>query len=258
VGHLQASKWPDQGGTDVLEAHDVTFFSHLPQLHPGDAILITAPCRTWSYRTLAGQPVPAGSPVADQADPTLVLITCYPSDALFRTNQRYVLTATLTAASNTANPGLPHTPSGDSITAAIPVALSTSDLTPDTTGLPLGRLRLSDAADPTGLKSRGGLQASDQAGRLLAAAEQAASTGHADWWHTIAPQLPYNQSAPLSGPPRWSTSSRINITITADDGRITGGSLTGTVDTSAGACQVTVNVIVDNNVMTINGVSVTE
>jgi sortase (surface protein transpeptidase) len=79
----------------VLEAHDVTFFANIPRLRAGDTITITAPCRSWTY-TVGGAAVQAEYPVANQPEPTLVLITCYPGDALFRTNQRYVLTASLT------------------------------------------------------------------------------------------------------------------------------------------------------------------
>lgn len=93
VGHDPASSWQAGPGTVVLDAHDVTWFHHLPRLHPGDMIRIVDPCDTVRYRVEAARVEPAGTPVVDRPG-QLVLVTCYPLDALFYTDQRYVLTAT--------------------------------------------------------------------------------------------------------------------------------------------------------------------
>lgn len=93
VGHDPASSWQARSGTVVLDAHDVTWFHYLPRLHPGDMISVVDPCDTVRYRVDSARVEPAGTPVANRSG-MLVLVTCYPLDALFYTNQRYVVTAT--------------------------------------------------------------------------------------------------------------------------------------------------------------------
>jgi sortase A len=93
VGHDPASSWQAGAGTVVLDAHDVTWFHDLPRLHPGDMISIVNPCEAVRYRVLNALVEPAGTRVTNRPG-RLVLVTCYPLDALFYTSERYVLTAT--------------------------------------------------------------------------------------------------------------------------------------------------------------------
>ncbi len=92
VGHDPASAWPAGTGTVVLDGHDVTWFHRLPRLRPGQVVSVVDPCETVRYRVVSSRVVPAGTPVANLAG-RLVLVTCYPLDALFFTTQRFVLTA---------------------------------------------------------------------------------------------------------------------------------------------------------------------
>jgi len=127
VGHDPGSSWQGGAGTVVLDAHDVTWFHDLPQLHPGDMISIVNPCETVRYRVLNARVEPAGTPVENRPG-RLVLVTCYPLDALFYTSERYVLTATetgvLTATSARRSPLTPP-----------PIAVPSSGVPPSWAGV---------------------------------------------------------------------------------------------------------------------------
>src|SRR5580658_5709248 len=85
VGHDPSSAWPGPPGTMVLEAHDVTWFSGIDGLHPGDVITYTGECHLFKYQVTSREVVRAGTPVDSTANPTMGLVTCYPLNALFFT-----------------------------------------------------------------------------------------------------------------------------------------------------------------------------
>jgi len=54
------------------------------------------PCQTFTYQVTGHQVVQKGSPVySPSTESLLVLETCYPTNALFLTDQRYLVTAQL-------------------------------------------------------------------------------------------------------------------------------------------------------------------
>ena len=225
VGHLGTSRWPDQGGTDVLEAHNVTFFARLPRLRPGATVTLTARCRSWTYTVRSGRVVAEGTPVRDRAAPTLVLVTCWPTDALYFTDHRYVVTAALSAV-RIAAPVLPGAAPPTAPTAALPPALAHQDLGPDRVGIPLGTLHVSDPAAPRDDRGALAFAASGQAVRLLVAGELAARRDRAGWWRVLAPRLPWVRAAPLAG---LTWAGRLDTVLAADHGRITGVTMSGPV-----------------------------
>lgn len=95
VGHDPASSWPSVQGTSVLFAHDVTWFSGISKLQRGEVIVFRDACWSYTYAVSGHSIVAQGTELMTQATPTLYLVTCWPSDALFFTPQRYVLTARL-------------------------------------------------------------------------------------------------------------------------------------------------------------------
>ena len=223
VGHLDGSRWPDEGGTDVLEAHNVTFFTHLPSLNGGDLITITSRCRSWTYRVQSGVTVAAGTPVPDLAAPTLVLVTCSPTDALYYTDKRYVVTASLVGAANAA-PTLPPAPVEHAVEARIPKALAARDLEANANGIYLGRLTAHDRYQKY---SVGVLGQAEQAEHLLVAARIAAQENRHDWWHVLAPEVPW-RSARLLAYGDWT--GALDISFDVLHGHLTDGHLTGHLD----------------------------
>ena len=93
VGHDAQSVWPGVHGAAVFLAHDVSYFVHLNELKPGDLITYATACNTVKFRVSSQQVVAAGSPVSNTADPSLVLDTCWPPNALFFTPDRLLIRA---------------------------------------------------------------------------------------------------------------------------------------------------------------------
>jgi LPXTG-site transpeptidase (sortase) family protein len=233
VGHLNGSRWPDEGGTEVLEAHNVTFFTHLPSLNRGDLITITSRCRSWTYRVQSGVTVAAGAPVPNLAAPTLVLVTCSPTNALYYTNKRYVVTAPLVRAANAA-PTLPPAPVEHAVQASIPNALTARELGPNANGIYLGKLT---AHDPYQKYSVGVLGQAEQAEHLLVAARIAAQENRRDWWRVLAPEVPW-PSALLLAYGSWT--GALDISLDVPHGVLTGGQLTGHLTGRNGTRAITV------------------
>lgn len=231
VGHLDTSRWPDQSGTTVLEAHDVTFFSHLDHVRPGQSITLTDGCRRWTYTTERTAVVAQGSPVPALTAPTLDLITCWPTTALYYTHQRYLLTATLTTTTTT-GPGVaaPTTPA--EIRPALPPELVNRDLGPDTVHLPLGDLIIDPRLDASWRQSTGPLNASNATVELAVAAYLARGNAHADWWPTLAPTVPPAELAAVRQPFTWAGPATIRIIGTGT--KPTGSTLHVNIRTSSG------------------------
>lgn len=229
VGHLDGSRWPDQGGTVVLEAHDVTFFARLEDLKPGATITLTAPCRTWTYRLDHAQVVPKGAPISDQTDPTLVLVTCWPTNALYYTNHRYVVHAALVSAS-TASRVLSAPPTLAAAQPVLPAQLQHADLGVDRLGIPLGEL----TSDPglAGQFSQSAAAYADTAAveHLLVAALLTGRAQDRTGWSVLAPDLPYSVLAPFSQPGDAVTwRSAVNVHLTGAALHVTGGTASGLV-----------------------------
>jgi sortase A len=97
-GQAVNSATPGESGTTLISAHRDTHFRVLKDLRLGDEVIVDTPQRTWHYRV-------AGSEIIDVrherlvSSPwrhTLVLLTCYPFNALAPGgSKRYVVSAEL-------------------------------------------------------------------------------------------------------------------------------------------------------------------
>lgn len=106
VGHDPASAWPNSAGTSVLFAHDVTWFSGIDGLAPGSKVVFQDSCWTYTYAVVSHRVVPEATELLTQAQPTVYLVTCWPSDALYYTPDRYVIQAKLVGESRSPQGGL--------------------------------------------------------------------------------------------------------------------------------------------------------
>jgi sortase A len=229
VGHDPGSAWPGQPGTIVLAAHDVTWFSSIGRLRPGDVLQYITPCRTYSYQVTAYHIVRAGSPVYTTAASRIVLDTCYPFDALYLTNSRYLVYADLTSARPThpltaapAQPPPPQVPA--------PARLAAQGLGPDQNDAPLGTLTI------TGSPSAGWRQSSaplDVQFAVLAAyfgVIHSAGQGEISWWADLAPSVPASAAEPIWGGVLSGYDTRLDIAIAVDGNQATGATLSAVVD----------------------------
>lgn len=227
VGHLATSPWPGAGGNTVLDAHDVTFFRSIDLLRPGDAILLVGPCSTWHYEVSRSAILDQARIVATGAGSHVVLVTCWPTDALFYTTRRFVLVARLSTVTPTLA-GPPARPSLPAVAAALPPELVSLHLDATTAGIPLGTLVLRGSYRPSWLSSSRPLQASDAATHLLEGAIVVARTRDARAWAVIAPGAPFASIEPLAGPITWT--SPVQVTIVGNGVRVAGAVLGATVD----------------------------
>lgn len=221
VGHVSASSWPDRGGTVVLAAHDVTFFTHVDRLRTGDRLVVTAPCRSWVYRVRSGRVVRQGTAIPDSPVPTLVLVTCWPTTALFYTDHRYVVTATL-AAAGTAGRVLPASTDAalPAVRPALPRGSDPRTLTATAGGVPMGSLHTDPRLAARWRQSGRQLQAVDAATAVFVAATRAVRGGQTSAWRTVAPGQPL-PADPLG---RWSYAAPVQVDV-----RGSGVTLTGVV-----------------------------
>ncbi len=232
VGHLPGSSWPDLGGTSVLEAHDVTFFARLAALKPGETVEVTAPCRQWIYRVASGRVVRKGTPIVDTPAPTLVLVTCWPTNALYLTNSRYVLIAELTATTNTDSSTIERIAPTIVPTALVPPGVTIRDVTTDAVGVPEGTLTVTGSMDPAASASPRALAAINNAFAVFDVGLIAAEHGDGAWWMTAtSPAHPVALFAalPLRGVrPLWR--EPVNLTLTGAGSTIRAADLTGIVE----------------------------
>ncbi len=198
VGHVPASSWPGSPGTSVLAAHDVTWFSRIVQLQPGDTVSVVTPCRTFDYTVSDHRVVPAGSPIVQSAGQQLALITCYPLDALFLTSQRYLLDATLTRVVDAGSPTSAVLPGAAPVVPA-PAPLVAQGLDLDHNPAPLGTLAVTGSPDAGWQESAAPLDDEAAVLELYFAAVRAAEQDQPSWWAAIAPTVPFSAAAPLVG-----------------------------------------------------------
>lgn len=94
-GHTTTSALPGESGTTVISGHRDTHFRFLRELEVGDRLLLETPTGDYRYRVDHHQVVDhRQAAIADHGE-RLVLVTCYPFDALLPGGPlRYVVEAT--------------------------------------------------------------------------------------------------------------------------------------------------------------------
>ncbi|MHB8219387.1 MAG: class D sortase [Acidimicrobiales bacterium] len=242
VGHDPSSVWPGQSGTSVLLAHDVSYFVHVNALKPGDQIVYRTACTTVRYTVSGHQVVHQGAPVPDSTAPSLVLDTCYPSDALFFTTQRYLVQATESGISTAPGrsdrrSGKGHAQGGSAVSAytvAAPASLVSQGLTLQQNEAPMGTMTLSGAPTPMWEQSPGPLDLEAAALEAYFGGIHAAGQDRTDWWDAIA-ETGVGPPAPLLGAQITGHDAPLDVTIRSTHGVATQVVLSTVVTISGGA-----------------------
>lgn len=256
VGHEDGTSWPDQVGTDVLAAHDVTFFARISELRPGRTITLSDACRTWTFRVQGGQVVKAGSPVSrSTTGRPLVLVTCYPTNALYYTNTRYVLTAQFIGVTQAVPSKVPDL-TGEPLVLPPGLPSDPAALSVDTVGIPLGTLTFGPNLSQQWKESKLGFQASNAATHLMVAGWDAARDRDLPEWNTLAPSVPINNATTATnGSLRWA--SLADVAVDGSGSAASGTTITAAVTVVHGgyrrAYRLTVSATVSpKNVLTIS------
>jgi len=235
VGHVTGSVWPDEPGTTLLAAHDVSYFSQIDKLQVGQTVTFSTPCITYVYTVTGHQIVAAGSPLySTSSQSLLVLETCYPLNALFITSQRYLVTASLQrdVATGAKLPTAPAVPAAPTVPA--PTALAAQGLTLDDNDVQLGVLNL--AGTPSSSWQQSPAPLTDEAAALADyfAGLRSAEQGQSTWWAQLAPAVPFTASHALQGAHMTYVGS-LTPTLEADGDTLTGAEIDVSMDVSGGS-----------------------
>ena len=234
VGHVPTSAWPGTSGTTVLTAHDVSWFSQIDHLRVGGTVDYVTACHTYRYTVTGHQVVPTGSPVYNTAAPRLVLVTCYPLNALFLTPERYLVAATLgSVGSGGSAITVPPAGSGQ-LTTSLPASLAAQVGARVTTTAPLGRLTLAGDPDQAWRQSVAPVNAAGSVLTLYFGALQVAGSGSASTWAGVAPGVPLADARPLEGARVTAVPGPVTPTLTVAGSTVISATVTAAVRLSGG------------------------
>jgi sortase A len=253
VGHVTGSAWPGQPGTSVLSAHDVTWFSRIGGLRPGDLLKYVTPCRTYTFQVTGHQVVAAGSPVYTTAASEIVLDTCYPFNALYLTSTRYLVYGDLTRAEPTSPLAVPP-PGPPAPRVPAPAQLAAEGLDLDHNRVPLGTLTLTGS--PSASWRQSGAPIAVEAAALTAyfGAIRSAEQGKRSWWADLAPSVSPAAAAPVWRGDLSGYGTPLSITLRVDGGQAAGATLSALVTTrSAGTFDLSVRETLISGTLLVTG-----
>lgn len=231
VGHNPASVWPGQNGNAVLAAHDVSYFTGLPQLVSGDTIRYVTPCTTYVFEVSAHSVVRSGSPVYDTPTPTLTLVTCWPTDALWFTPDRYLVTADEVSEVPTVA-GAQYMTASPPPSVPVPAALASQGVTLATYSLPMGTMVLAGSPDPAWAQTTDPLLVQDSAVEAFIAGVRSLAEDHPDWWRAVAPHVAVPR--PLVGADNPGYLTPLDVVVSAEGTQATSVTLTDEVSVTGG------------------------
>jgi sortase A len=237
VGHVPDSVWPGTTGNTVLEAHDVSYFVNIDQLKPGDTIEYETSCTTYDYTVQSHQVIKQGSTVYNTPTPTISLVTCWPTDALWFTPTRYLVTADMVRSTpanrstTTGTSGVSVPASASPPTVPAPAALVAQGLTLATNSIPMGTMSVAGTPTPAYVEGPGPLAVQSSAVESFIAAIKALNQNQLGWWSAVAPSVPVPQ--PLVNA-QISYNASLDVTVTATGTAATSLQLTDTATVTGG------------------------
>jgi sortase A len=236
VGHVTTSVWPGTTGNAVLEAHDVSYFVNIDQLSPGDTIEYETQCTTYVYSVQSHQVIQQGSTVYNTPTPTLSLVTCWPTNALWFTPTRYLVTASEVQSIPNKGAGaavgaVPASATAPAVPA--PAALLAQGLTLATNSILMGTMSVGGLPSPTWVEGPGPLAVQSSAVESFIAGVKALEQNQPTWWGAIAPSVPVPQ--PLVGAHVTGYDASLDVTVTAAGTNATTVQLTDTATIAGGS-----------------------
>jgi len=232
VGHDPDSVWPGTIGNSVLEAHDVSYFVALPNLSVGDTIRYVSPCTTYVFQVSGHTVVSQGNPVYNTPSPTLTLVTCWPTDALWFTPDRYLVTASEVSESSTTAGSQAYLTASPPPNVPVPSALVSQGVTLATYSLPMGTFTLTGTPNQAWAQTTNPLLVQSSAVEAFIAGVRSLTENRLDWWSAVAPGVP--PPTPLVGADNPGYSSGLDVTETADGTQVSSVTLTDTVTVKGG------------------------
>ena len=185
---------------------------------------IVTPCQSFVYKVTDHRVVSSTTPIYESTHPTLVLVTCYPLNALFLTSHRYLVDATLTSESEIQSPTTQLTPSAGPTVPAPPALLAQGlDLAHNPT--PLGVLTIQGTPSPAWSESSGPLDDEAAVTELYFAAIRSAEQAQWSWWQQLAPGVPWGATSALYGATITHNYAELSPTLTVSGDEFVSASL---------------------------------
>jgi sortase A len=255
AGHAPASVWPGATGSAVFLAHDVSYFVHINSLKPGDLIYYQDQCSTVAFQVTGQNVVNAGDPVYNSATPTMILDTCWPTNALFYTTQRLLVTAAedptapplashgKSSSSGTSPTTTPKLPAGDTVSYTVPAPpdLVAQGLTLTQNEAPMGTMALTGNPSSAWEESPGPLNLTSAGLQAYFGGIHSAEQVRNDWWAAIAPSVA--MPAPLANAQITGHDSPLDITINSVAGAPQSVTMTTDVTVSGGSAPGTYHLV---------------
>lgn len=224
VGHDPMTVWPGSPGESVLLGHDVSYFSHLDRVRVGDTVNWTLGCRRAVFRVTAITVAKPGAHIrVPPSGSGLALVTCWPSNALFWTPDRFVVEATLVATEGLAHAPHVFPPVLVRLRVPAPAALRAKGLSLTQSGIFVGHMAIAGTPARTFQQGPQPLSIAASVLREYAAAAKTAAAGNSAWWSAIA-----LRGVPL--PHAWAVSYVTDVTLI-----VAGHAVSGAVVSSAAA-----------------------
>ncbi|MHB8437815.1 MAG: class D sortase [Acidimicrobiales bacterium] len=233
VGHADATPLPGQPGTAVLLAHDVSYFARIDQLAKGSQIQYTTGCATHLFEVTGHTIVTAGAPIPQQPGNGLVLDTCWPTNALWYTPNRYLVEAQEVSVKTTKTPTSASAqtwPTGYVSTA--PPALVAEGLTLATNSQPMGTLTITGTPNEAWAQSPAPLAVESAALASYFGGLKSAAQHQNAWWAQLAPGVA--MPGALSGATVTGHDAPLDVTITTNGDQPTSVTLSTKVTLSGG------------------------
>ncbi len=195
VGHDPSSVWPGNTGRAVLQAHDVSYFVNIDRLKIGSEITYETFCQKYVFRVVSHRVVKQGSPVYNSSSPTMTLVTCWPTNALWFTPDRYLVNLREVKVSPVAK--RPASAKVSPLLAAVrqqnisvpaPPALAAQGLTLNQNSVPMGKMTVAGTPDPAWVASPAALDVEAKALESYIGAVKSLSEGQIGWWNLLAPK----------------------------------------------------------------------
>jgi len=263
VGHDPASTWPGDTGTAVFAAHDVTWFSGIDHLTTGALLRWVTPCTTTLFRVVRHAVVPTGYPVHESLTGRVVLVTCYPLNALYLTPTRYLVYADYVGEARTQprwTRGVPLSPEAPRVPA--PAALAAQGLGLSQNDAPLGVLTFAGSPSQSWAQSANPIDDERAALHEYFGLLKAAGQEQPPWWQDLAPTVPTAAAGPLWGGTITHYDHALEITLDAQGTELLGAQFSAvvTVVDQGGTAVASLHVTesVDQGTLQVTSVTVSE
>jgi len=241
VGHVTGAPWPGAPGEAMVEAHDVSYFAQLGHIRAGATVVWITRCERAEFKVLSTAVSAPGAVVhAPVNDAGLALVTCYPTNALWWTPKRFVVSTELVS-SKVGPQTLPRLQGALKLNVPVPPALAAQGLSLSQNQLVLGVMLFSGSPKANWIEGPAPLDVEADALTVFFGAEKAARARNAGWWRAVAPGVAMPSSWPSFGP------GAANITITVH----------GTTPTSItiASPSASATVVVDHNALHLGRIS---